>query len=595
MIKDIHSFSNPEEVSITHISLNLKLDFEKEIISGFADLNILNHSGSNKIILDINGLIIQNVFLYNEQNEERAIYFIGPDKKFMGNPLFVDIKPDTKKIRISYKTSKNAAALQWVKIKGRAPFFFTQSQAILARSWVPCQDSPGVKFTYDATITVPKTLIALMSAENPVSKNNDGVYQFKMKQPISSYLLALTAGNFEYRKLGRNSGVYAEPKMIEKAAWEFADMQLMIDTAEKLYGPYRWEQYDVIVLPASFPFGGMENPRLTFATPTIISGDRSLVSLIAHELAHSWSGNLVTNATWNDFWLNEGFTVYFETRIMEALYGKDYADMLEFLGLEELKNEIDSMGVTSKSTHLFLDMKDEDPDDAVNPIAYEKGRFFLRVIEELVGRDSWDKFVMKYFDTFAFKAMDTEKFLNYLDEVLLSEFRDSKQKIDIDAWIFGPGIPANCPIVKAKLFDEVDIVLAALTIDANNWHDVLKQNSNITKTWNTHQWIYFLKSLAQNLNKIELLQLDTACRFSSSANCEILFQWYILCISQENEAAFNGLENFLCSVGRRKFVKPLYAKLLESEKYRKLARDIFEKASSSYHPLTENSISQLFE
>lgn len=581
MKKDVHSFSNPEEVAITHMSLNLDLDFANQTMKGYAKLNIDNKSNARKIILDTRDLSIEKIRL-DDKTETK--FELGKFKEFMGQSLSVDITANTKSLTVYYQTSPNAAAVQWVETEGKADFLFTQSQAILARSWVPCQDGPGVKFTYDATIKVPQNLMALMSAENDTVKHADGVYHFKMNQPISSYLLALTVGDFEYKKIGRNSGVYAEPEMLEKAVYEFADMQKMIDAAEKLYGAYRWEQYDVVVLPASFPFGGMENPRLTFATPTIIAGDRSLVALVAHELAHSWSGNLVTNATWDDFWLNEGFTVYFENRIMEELYGKEYADMLEYLGYGELLEQVKEFGDTSVKTHLLLDMKDEDPDESVNAIAYEKGRFFLRSIEEAIGRKRWDEFVNKYFSQHAFQSMTTEDFLQYLNDELLKDDEALKQKINIDAWVFGPGIPANCPKVKATLFEEVDAAMQA--------NGIIPTQSE-TQNWNTHQWLYFLRNLPDSLSLEQMKNLDNAFGFTHSTNSEIQCDWYYHCIVNNYTVAQAFIEKFLTSVGRRKFLTPLYKAYIKTAEGKILAKQIFEKARNKYHPLAQHTVGEL--
>ena len=308
--------------------------------------------------------------------------------------------------------------------------------------------------TYEATVRVPRELMAVMSAENPTAKSADGVYRFRMPQAIPSYLLALAVGDLAFRPLGDRAGVYAEPAVVERAAWELADTPKMIAAAEKLYGPYRWGRYDVLVLPPSFPFGGMENPRLTFATPTILAGDRSLVALVAHELAHSWSGNLVTNATWNDFWLNEGFTVYFERRIMEALYGRSYSEMLAALGRGDLLETIAELGADSPDTQLKLDLAGRDPDDGVNDVAYEKGYLLLRRIEEVVGRKAFDRFLRHYFERYAFRSMDTESFLALLDRELLA--KHPELRAEVRQWVYEPGLPPTAPQPKSDAFAKVE-------------------------------------------------------------------------------------------------------------------------------------------
>ncbi|MDQ3017226.1 MAG: M1 family aminopeptidase/hydrolase, partial [Bacteroidota bacterium] len=433
---DIHSRAKPTEAVIKHLDLDLTIDFDAKKLTGSAKYDIQVNEGADSIYLDTRGLDIQQVMVDNEKVE----YTMGPDAKFLGQALIIPVKESSKKLSISYSTRPDAAALQWLVASQTAgkqhPYLFTQGQAILTRTWIPIQDSPGIRITYDATIHAPKELMAVMSASNPQVKTDDGVYKFKMAQPIPAYLIALAVGDIAFKSVGTRTGVYTEPSMLEKSANELSDMEKMVELAESLYGPYQWERYDVIVLPPSFPFGGMENPRLTFATPTIIAGDKSLVSLIAHELAHSWSGNLVTNATWNDFWLNEGFTVYFEQRIMEALIDSSYSGMLANLGLQDLKKTIGELD--PKDTHLFLDLSGRDPDEAMNDIAYEKGAHFLKMLERKVGRPTFDAFLRKYFSDNKFQSMTTERFVSYLKENLLVP---NNVQVNIDEWIYGPGLP----------------------------------------------------------------------------------------------------------------------------------------------------------
>ena len=303
---------NPDEAVVTHLNWDANVNFELNKIQATAVLTIKTSSEAKQLILDTKDLTINSVM---NGNNETLNFVLGETQPHLGTPLIIGITPKTKNVTISYETSEKAEALQWLEPSQTTdkafPFLFTQSQAILARSWIPIQDSPGIRFTYNAQVKVPTELLAMMSASNPTEKNESGVYNFEMKQAIPAYLMALAVGDVQFSSLGQRSGVYAEPSVLAKSATEFEDLEKMISAAEELYGPYRWDRYDLIVLPSSFPFGGMENPRLTFATPTILAGDKSLTSLVAHELAHSWSGNLVTNANWNDFWLNEGFTVLF--------------------------------------------------------------------------------------------------------------------------------------------------------------------------------------------------------------------------------------------------------------------------------------------
>ena len=585
--KDAHSYANFNDVRIKHLKLDLKVDFSEKILDGKVDISIKNYTKAKQLILDSKDLTIHKVLL---EDSIETSFSLGEKSEVFGQPLTVEVEPSTKVVSVYYTTSPDAEALQWLtpeQTLGKVhPFLFSQSQAILARSWVPCQDGPGVKFTYEATIKTDPNLIALMSAENGTTKNENGVYTFKMDQPISSYLLALTVGDLAFASTGRNSGVYAEPAMLEKSVWELNSMQSMIDSAEKLYGPYAWERYDVVILPPSFPFGGMENPRLTFATPTIIAGDRSLVALIAHELAHSWSGNLVTNETWNDFWLNEGFTVYFEQRIMEKIFGKPYEEMLTKLGMGELeatlKNFINEGN--SEDTHLYLDLDGRNPDDGLTDVAYEKGRFFLQKLESVVGRERFDLFLKNYFEENKFKPMNTERFIANLNEHLLTP--DEEQAVNINAWVYGPGLPDNALIPYSEELDRVESSIAQY----NN--NQIKAEEIDISGYTTHHWLYFLRGL-KNLDSIKMHELDQNFNFTQTGNSEIACDWFKHCIDHQYEEAFPALNDFLIRVGRRKFLIPLYTRLAKSPQNKAWVKEVYQTARNGYHSVSYNTIDEV--
>ncbi len=587
IIRDCHSFAKPEEVVITHSDINIVVDFNHSIIKGKVTHTINNITGSEMFFLDCKDIIIEKITTGVE--EKKTTFVLATPQPFKGSALEININKDIDIVTIYYQTTPQSAALQWLKpaqtAGGKYPFLFTQSEAILARTWVPCQDSPGIRFTYDAKVKVPIGLMALMSANNSVQKTDDGNYSFSMNQPIPSYLLALAVGDLVYHPIGKRTGVYAEPSEIEKSAYEFADMEKMLIAAEELYGAYRWEQFDVIVLPPSFPFGGMENPRLTFATPTILAGDRSLVSLVAHELAHSWSGNIVTNATWNDFWLNEGFTVYFERRIMEKLEGKSYNDMLTVLGLHEMVQTINQLGIDNADTCLKLALNDRDPDDGMTLVAYEKGFFLLLLIEKTVGRERWDRFIQDYFNRFAFKSMNTEFFLQYIESSLFNNDKSQLEKINLNKWIYGTGIPENIPQVVSERFVNIDKCVKelaggkkAIEIDTNNW--------------TTHEWLYFLRKLPIDIPLEIMKELDDAFHFTQSGNAEILCAWFQIAIKNKYKNVFLALDNFLMRVGRRKFLVPLYNALLNSEDLKQYAKDIYAKARQNYHYVSTNTLDE---
>ena len=584
-MRDIHSFARPDEAVVRHLALDLDVDFDRKRLAGTATLQIETSGDARELVLDTNGLTIDRVSIDDSTGDgSEATFSLGDPKPHLGRPLIIPITPSTKAVRIEYASAPDAAAVQWLSKEQTAgkehPFLFTQSQAILARTWVPIQDSPGIRITYDATIRVPQGLMAIMSAENATEVSGDGVYRFRMPQAIPPYLLALAVGDLAFRPLGHHTGVWAEKPMIDASAYELADTPKMVEAAERLYGPYRWGQYDVLVLPPSFPFGGMENPRLTFATPTILAGDRSLVSLVAHELAHSWSGNLVTNATWNDFWLNEGFTVYFERRIMEEISGRNYSEMLALLGRQDLETTVAEL--PPRDTHLVLDLTGRDPDDAATKLPYEKGYFLLRLIEETVGRAKWDAFLRDYFDRHAFQSMTTPAFVAELQQA----FPDLG--IDTNAWIHGPGIPPNAPVVHSDAFTKVEAQVQAFEQGTHA--------ANLaTKGWSTHEWIHFLRHLPKTLTLAQLTDLDAAFGFTSSGNSEILHEWLLQAIDHKYEPAYDALERFLLRQGRRKFLKPLYQKLAETPEGMQRARAIYAKARPMYHAVSYRTIDQILK
>lgn len=573
---------------MNHLSLRLTVDFERRVLHGTAKVRYHAAAGARQIVLDTRDLQIMSVTRSGKPVE----FVIGSDDPFLGRSLTVPAEPGEGEIVITYSTSPEAAALQWLtpeQTDGKSkPFLFSQSQAILARTWAPVQDSPGIRFTYDAEMTVPKGLLAVMSAENPTTIQEDGSYRFNMPQPIPAYLLALAVGDLRFQAFDVRSGVYAEPSLLEKSIHEFAELPRMIEAAESLYGPYAWGRYDLLVLPKSFPFGGMENPRLTFATPTIIAGDRSLTSLVAHELAHSWSGNLVTNETWNDFWLNEGFTVYFENRIMEKLYGREFADMQRKLGQTGLLETIEELGIESPDTRLKLHLEGRDPDDGMNDIAYEKGNNLLLVIEAYVGRDRWDAFLKSYFERHAFRTMNTEAFLEELKSGLFGNDPAGYVQLKIDQWVYHPGLPENFPVIESGRFSSVEkqAVLFRSGTPASKLD---------AAGWSPFEWVHFLQQSPEGLSKDQLKDLDTVFHLSDSKNNEVLYQWMITCLTNGNTSIYPALEKFLGEVGRRKFVKPLFQELVKSNSGLEEAKKIFAGAKENYHSITRETVSEIIQ
>lgn len=587
--RDPHSYANSEAVRVQHAHIDLKVDFATQTLAGFVDLDLEHRdAAARELLLDTRDLLIEEVLgVDSKQHYRQASFRLGAPHPILGRALRIAIDPDTRRVRLRYRTSPQASGLQWLPPEltagKRAPFLFTQSQAIHARSWVPIQDSPAVRFTWSARIATPKGLLARMSADNDPRDTADGDYRFRMDSPVPSYLLALAVGELAFAPLGERSGVYAEPSVLEAAAHEFADTERMIKITESLYGPYRWGRYDLLVLPASFPFGGMENPCLTFLTPTVIAGDRSLVELIAHELAHSWSGNLVTNANWNHFWLNEGFTTYVENRIAEAVYGVERADMGRQLAEHDLDEELALL--PGPMQRLRVDLSGQDPDDGVGEIAYTKGMLFLRFLERRFGRETFDPFLRKWFDSHAFGTVDTDAFLAFLKRELLDVHPGKVSSEEIAAFIEGEGLPEFAPRTHATRFDAIDAL-------RTRWlADQFDLASSEVAAWSTPERIHFIEGLPAELTVEKLAELDRGLSLSRAGNSEIAFAWYIAAIAHDYRPAFGPMDEFLQRIGRRKFVLPLYTALMRA--HADFARQSYARARPNYHPITRASVDEV--
>jgi len=586
--RDYHTLSNADSIRVTHLDLDIKVDFEHKQIRGSAKWAIEHLRDAGSVVFDTEDLSIDSVVL---DNGKKADFILAAPDKDLGKALSVPVARSTKSLTIYYRTG-NATALQWLTPEQtygkKTPFLYTQSESIYARSWIPCQDGPGIRYTYNAKVKVPAGLMALMSAENPQHITADGNYVFRMDKPIPAYLMALAVGDIGFKPIDGRSGVYAEYAILDKAHREFGDIGEMINIAEKLYGPYRWGRYDVLVLPPGFPIGGMENPKLTFSTPTILAGDKSLVNLIAHELAHNWSGNLVTNKTWNDFWLNEGFTVYFERRITEAMQGKSYVDMLWELSRQDLQATVKDIGENSKDTRLKLDLKGRHPELGLTDVAYEKGAHFLWLIERTVGREKFDVFLREYFDSHAFQTITTEQFLQYLDEHLLKGHDDWKRSINIQAWVYGPGIPANCPKADRERFTRVDKAIAAFETGT-------KAGALDTKGWSTYEWLHFLRNLKSPLKTDAMKDLDNTFHLTRTGNSEIADIWFVQAVRAGYEPAYPAMKQFLLVTGRQKFLEPLYKAMLAKPGGAAMAKEIFDQSKYNYHPLARKNIADLID
>lgn len=588
---DTHSYAKPLEARVTHLALDLAVDFTTKRVGGTATLDIDAKPGVGTITLDDKGLEIEKIAA---ADGTPLTYKVGATDEHLGAPLEIAIG-DKRKIVITYKSAPDAGALQWLTPEQTAgkkqPYLFSQGQAIENRTWIPTQDSPGIRQTWEAKITVPQPLTAVMSAPKvgePATTGRSRQFSFKMDKPVAPYLIAIGVGDLAFRKLGPRTGVWTEPAMLDKAAAELSDTEKMVEAAEALYGPYQWGRYDLLVLPPSFPFGGMENPTLTFLTPTFIAGDKSNNSLIAHELAHSWSGNLATNATWSDFWLNEGMTTYATTRIVEAVYGPKVAGQQISLGHDAMRKAVaENGGATGADTRLRIDLKGRNPDDGLTDIAYEKGAAFLRTIEVAVGRERFDAWLKGWFARHQFQPVTTSLFLADIREHLIKGDAALEAKLNLDAWVDQPGIPANLAPADPAAFAEVDTAVTAFATGTAPMKSVWDR-------WTTDERLRFLTTIDRKQSNANLELLGRGFGLARAGNNETRFAFLDLAVANKLDAAVPAIEDFLMTQGRRKFVRPLLTALYADRDWgRPIAQRVYAKARPSYHPVTTRDIDKL--
>ncbi len=580
------TYANYDQIRITHLDLNLDVNFDDKILDGLATIDFERIDPSvTSLVLDTKDLNIRSVKTYAGSTELSETYALGDPDPMMGTKLSIPLSADATQVKISYTTSPTAEGLQWLSPTQTAgkdyPYLFSQAQAINARTIAPLQDTPAVRLTYSATLRVPDPLLPLMSAEQG-SKDENGEYHFSMPQPIPSYLVAIAVGDIKFKAINDHIGVYAEEYIQDASAEEFSETPLMEEANTKLYGPYRWGRYDLIVLPPSFPFGGMENPRLSFMTPTLIAGDKSLTNVVAHELAHSWSGNLVTNSSWRDAWLNEGFTSYVENRVMEELYGERRAVMEQVLALSDLKRDV--AGLENQAlTQLKLPEDISHPDEAFTQVAYVKGQFFLIFLEQRFGRDQFDPFLKSYFDKFAFQSVTTEDFLHYLHLELMKKYPDAVTGAEINEWVHGQGLPSTIAEPQSDAFSMV-------TAQSEKWQAGEISVAEITTSeWSTHEWLHFVNTLPTGMNTDQFAALDEAFSLTGTQNAETAFAWYMQTIKGGYAPAMLAIEEFLLRVGRGKFIYRLYAALNENGQS-EWAQDVYRRARPGYHPIAQRRI-----
>jgi len=593
---DYFSFANSDQFVTHHLELDLEVDFDQQTLGGSAVLHMERlDPDATIIVLDSRGLQISGIQIAADGLEVKAVTFdVGETDPVIGEAIRIHLPAGFRNkvefvVKIEYQTGPDASALMWLPPEltagGKHPFMFTQSQSIHARSWVPLQDTPAVRMTFAATIHTPPELLALMSADNDPLAPRAGEYHFSMPQPIPSYLLALAVGNIWFQSFGENTGVYAEPEVLSAAAWEFADTQAMLDAAEVLYGPYQWGRYDLLILPPSFPFGGMENPRLSFITPSVLAGDRSLVSMIAHELAHSWSGNLVSNATWRDIWLNEGTTSYLEARLMEVLYGKERADEERVLAYQGLREGLETVPAEMQALAPVFEFGD--PDIGQDGLEYSKGQLMLETLEAVFGRDTFDEYLAGYFEHFEFQAITSEQFLDFIDTRLLQKYPGHYSRAQIEQWLYQPGIPDGAAVPTSSSLEEAVAMAGAWS--SGEWAVVELP----AEDWSPQAMVAFINALPADLSQQQLVELDQSLGLSKAGNVEIARAWFIQVALRKYRPAYHQMDSYLNRYGRTRLIKPVYAALLANGEDSGLAWAIFTKARAVYHPLTITAISSL--
>ncbi|MEX1221608.1 MAG: M1 family metallopeptidase [Idiomarina sp.] len=584
---DVHSYARLQEISTSHLVLNVGVDFAQKQVQGHATYTLVRHAEADAVYLDTRELTILKAEVLVGESWQVAPHKLGLPHQVLGRELRIEVPAAATKVRIHYHSAPTATGLQWLTPQQTAgkqqPFMFSQSQAIHARSWIPIQDTPAVRLTYEATVRTPKEVIAVMSANNELEPERDGEFEFSMPQPIPPYLIAIAVGDLQSKSISEQVAVFAESYIVERAASEFSDTPAMIEATEAMYGPYRWERYDLLVLPPSFPFGGMENPRLSFITPTIIAGDRTLINLIAHELAHSWSGNLVTNASWRDLWINEGFTSYVENRIMESLFGERRANMELALGYQDLMADMNDL--PAADTVLNIELNQRDPDDVFSQVPYVKGQLLLVYLEQKFGRELFDSFLRNYFRDFAFKSIDTAMLKSYMQRELLEQYPGVVSMDKLHEWIHAPGLPEDAPQPESDAFVQVEM-------QQKRW---LKGGQLDTSEWTTHEWLHFINSLPLDISTANMARLDREFDLTESQNSEIAHAWLKLAIQKNYEPARKRLRNYLLSIGRNKLVGPLYRELAKTETGLNWAREVFAEARAGYHPLTQSQTEQILQ
>ena len=594
--KDQCTLSNVQQIRVTSMALDWMLDFPTKMIMGSVRYSAIVLATTKLIVLDTRDLSIRRVF--SPSTGQEIPFTLGPEVGPCGQALEIQFGTLTEgqvvEFAVSYMTSPGSTALCWMTPEqtdnGTLPYLFSQCQAIHARSMLPCQDTPMVRCPYTAKVTHPSEFCVVMSAlvKGQETVGDRVVTSYEQPKPIASYLIAIAAGDLVKVDISPRCAVYCDPTMRQSVTYEFADMEKYLTVAEDIAGPYEWGRYDVLVLPLSFPYGGMENPCMTFASPTIITGDRTMMDVIAHEISHSWTGNSVAPETWEDFWLNESFTVMLERKITSRIHGEKFFDMAAINGWQHLRDDVMRYGETHPYTALRPNLTGVDPDDSFSSVPYEKGFNLLCDIQRRVGVKPFETWLHKYIQDHKDRNVNTDLMVAHLQE----HFANSPtvfDGIDWHLWFDCPGMPPVIPGFDVSMLDAVQATVA-------RWAEVgynTTEKARETSQWHHQQMVIMVQTLAESpipLTASQLLRLDHDFNFTNgSNNADILLVWLSMCIKAKCTFHEGRLVNFL-RIGRMKYARPLYRTLFSVAPDK--AQKIFQQMRPKYHNIAQKMIAK---
>jgi leukotriene-A4 hydrolase len=592
---DYHSFANIEQFHVTHIELNLRVDFRNKVLIGEAALEVKRlDPNATELVLDTQGLDIRDVsekptsvigaLSKSETTWVSRPFHLDKADPILGSPLVIELPPhkrSTQIIKIEYVTSPEAASLHWLADAHTAgkhhPLMYTLSGPIGARAWIPLQDSALVRVTYAAVVHTDDDLLAVMSARNDPEVKHNGNYAFVNRDAMPPSRIALAVGDLRFKATGPRTGVYAEKPLLAEAAKEFADTESLLKAAETLFGAYRFERCDLVVLPPPFPVAEVGNPRAPFISSTVVTGDRSEESVVARAVVQAWAGDLVSGATPRDAWIDAGLAVYMQNRVVRDVYGEPRVTTDRLRAEHAVREDLAQMPKPEQA--LAVDQRDRDP-DVPRSAADEKGGLLFTYLDGKFGRERLDAFLQAYFDHFAYKSITTEEFLGYLKENLLDRFPGIVSASQVEAWVKEPGLPQDAPLLAMPLYDSVDATRSAWLAGK------VPAKKLDTRAWVTPQWAYFLDGMPGPLRKDQLNDLDQAFGFTHSANAEIASSWFVLVIKSGYQPSYARLEEFLETNGRQTLLEPLYAELMKTPGGEVLAKRVFAVARPVYQAHT---------